>query len=597
MCMRTLMRAGFLVASLALVAAGCGGGSSNKTTGASGTASGEPVSGAQKGGSLTVLSLADVDSLDPGYWYYQYDYMALAQPTERWLYSWKPEDTKPTPDIAADMPKVSADGKTLTIKIRPGINYSAPLKGQTVKAQDIAYAITRALIPRTGNGYTGAYYRNIVGADALLGGKSEKQPAGISTPDDTTLVLKLTEPTGALATAQALALPATIPVPKAYASKYDTGSQSTYGAHQVFTGPYMIKNDGNGKLTGYTPGKKIALVRNPEWNGKETGDYRPAYLDKITFLGGNDIAVGSRRIMTGSGLAQGDFAPPPPAILKQLETTRKDQTATVSAGSLRMIALNTKVKPFNNINVRKAVNAITDKNALRLTRGGPAIGQIATHIIPPGLSGYDEAGGADGPGLDYTKNPAGDLQLAMSYMKKGGFPSGKYTGGKILMVGDNQPPASKTGESFQNQLQKLGFKLTYRQVQHPTMLSKFCGVPKAAVAICPNLGWGKDFFDGQSFMDPLFNGKNIAQTNNSNYPQVDDPKINAMLAKASQSTDANERAQIYGDVDKAIMEGAYVVPWLWDNDVNFASSNVVGVVNKFNASWDIPSLSLKGGST
>ena len=81
--MRTLMRAGFLVTSLALVAAGCGGGSSNKTTGASGTASGEPVSGAQKGGSLTVLSLADVDSLDPGYWYYQYDYMALAQPTQR----------------------------------------------------------------------------------------------------------------------------------------------------------------------------------------------------------------------------------------------------------------------------------------------------------------------------------------------------------------------------------------------------------------------------------------------------------------------------------------------------------------------------------
>src|SRR2546421_12632805 len=124
--MRTLMRAVALVASLAFVAAGCGGGSSNKK-GAAGTASGEPVSGAQKGGSLTVLSLADVDSLDPGYWYYQYDYMALAQPTQRWLYSWKPQDTKPTPDIAQDMPQVSDGGKTLTIKIRPGIKYSAPL--------------------------------------------------------------------------------------------------------------------------------------------------------------------------------------------------------------------------------------------------------------------------------------------------------------------------------------------------------------------------------------------------------------------------------------------------------------------------------------
>src|SRR5205823_2155056 len=172
----------------------------------------------------------------------------------------------------------------------------------------------------------GAYYRNIVGADALLNGKSQSQPSGISTPDDQTLVLKLTEPTGALATAQALALPATIPVPKSYASKYDTGSQSTYGQHQVFTGPYMIANNGQGKLTGYVPGKKIALVRNPDWNGPKTGDYRPAYLNTITFLGGNDISVASRRIISGQSLAQGDFAAPPPAQLKQLATTKKSQT-------------------------------------------------------------------------------------------------------------------------------------------------------------------------------------------------------------------------------------------------------------------------------
>jgi peptide/nickel transport system substrate-binding protein len=596
--MRTLKRSLALLAPLALiVVAGCGGSSSNSTsTSSNGTASGAPVSGAQKGGNLTVLSLADVDSLDPGYWYYQYDYMALAQPTQRWLYSWKPEDTKPTPDIAASMPTTSSDGKTVTIKIRPGINYSAPLKGQTVKAKDIVYALTRDLNPRTGNGYAGAYYSNIVGADKVQAGKSQTL-SGVSAPDDTTLVIKLTKPTGVISTAQALALPGTVPVPESYAKKYDTGSQSTYGQHQVFTGPYMIQNDGQGKLTGYVPGKKIALVRNPDWNGSKTGDYRPAYLNTITFLGGNDIAVASRKIVTGQSLASGDFAAPPPAILKQLVTTKKAQTVIQSAGSLRMIALNTKVKPFDNANVRKAVAAVINKNALRLTRGGPAIGTIATHVIPPGLSGYDQAGGAAGTGADFDKNPAGDLQLAESYMKKGGYPSGKYTGGKILMVGDNQPPASKTGEAIQSQLQSLGFNLQYRQVQHPTMLSKFCGVPKAAVAICPNLGWGKDFFDGQSFVDPLFNGKNIQPQNNSNYPQINDSKVNSLLNTAGQSTNATDREKLYGQVDTMITDGAYVVPWLWDNDVNFQSANVAGVSNKFNASWDMNYTSLKGGSS
>src|SRR5947209_2276417 len=593
--MRTVMRATALVASLAFVAAGCGGSSSN-SKGSSGTAGGAPVSGAQKGGHLDVLALADVDSLDPGYWYYQYDYMALAFPTQRWLYSWGPTDTKPRPDIAVGMPQTSADGKTVTIKIHPGIKYSAPLAGQTVKAADIKYALTRDLEARTGNGYAGAYYSNIVGADKVLAGKSTTLP-GVTTPDDTTLVIKLTQPTGAISTAQALALPGTIPVPESYAKKYDKGSQSTYGQHQVFTGPYMIKNDGKGNLTGYQAGKRIDLVRNPEWNGKETGDFRPAYLDSISFLGGTDISVGSRKILTGKSLITGDFAAPPTDILKSALSTRKDQLSIKPAGSVRFIALNTKVKPFDNVNVRRAVAAVINKNTLRLTRGGPAIGAIATHFIPPGLSGYDEAGGAAGPGDDFLKNPNGDLALAESYMKKGGFPSGKYTGGPILMVGDNQPPASKTGEAVQSQLQSLGFKLNYRQVPHATMLSKFCGVPKAAVAICPNLGWGKDFFDGQSMVDPVFNGKNIAQTNNSNYAQVNDPTINSTLQKASASTDQAERGRLYGGVDKTITSQAYVIPWIWDNDVDMESSNVAGVINVFNSAWDINFTSLKGGGT
>src|SRR3954470_6004924 len=144
------MRKRYLVLAIALVAlviAGCGGGSDNKSSGGSGggKAATTVTSGAKKGGHIDVLSAADVDSLDPGYWYYQYDYMALAFPTQRWLYSWGPTDTKPRPDIADGMPKTSSDGKTVTIKIRSGIKYSAPLKGQTVKAADIKYALTRDL--------------------------------------------------------------------------------------------------------------------------------------------------------------------------------------------------------------------------------------------------------------------------------------------------------------------------------------------------------------------------------------------------------------------------------------------------------------------
>ena len=50
--------------------------------------------------------------------------------------------------------------------------------------------------------------------------------------------------------------------------------------------------------------------------------------------------------------------------------------------------------PFDDIHVRKAMNYIIDKQALRKAWGGPVIGSIATHIAPPvmynnGLAEYD----------------------------------------------------------------------------------------------------------------------------------------------------------------------------------------------------------------
>ena len=70
-----------------------------------------------------------------------------------------------------------------------------------------------------------------------------------------------------------------------------------------------------------------------------------------------------------------------------------------------------------------------------------------------------------------------------------------------------------------------------------TMYSKFCGVPKAKVAVCPSVGWLKDFADAQTVLDPTFNGKNILPSNNSNWPQLNDPKINAAMDQAETILD------------------------------------------------------------
>src|SRR3712207_2936158 len=110
----------------------------------------------------------------------------------------------------------------------------------------------------------------------------------------------------------------------------------------------MVRNDSEGKLVGYKPGRLIELVRNPNWDPKT--DYRPAYLDRITIREGNEAPVASRQILNGRSQVNGDFQIPP-AILKQLSTgDRRSQLVTSPpTGRFRYVALNTKKPPFDDV--------------------------------------------------------------------------------------------------------------------------------------------------------------------------------------------------------------------------------------------------------
>lgn len=570
----------------AFTAIGCGGDSSG---GAPGEAPDVGDTSGKRGGDLTVLSADDVFGLDPGNSYYVYEYMAIHHPTQRGLYGWEPTKAMPSPDLASGSPETSDDGKTVTIKIKQGIRYSPPLDKRTVTSADVKYALERTFLPSVANPYADVYFRAIKGVKAFKSGDAT-EVSGIEAPDDTTLVLKLNQPVGVISTGQALALPATVPVPKDYAREFDRKETSTYGRHQVFTGPYMITNDGKGTITGYQPGRTLKLVRNPSWDAKT--DLRPAYLDTITFRAGNDIDLASRRILAGSARVNGDFAAPPVNILRSALSTRRGQVAIGPSQSNRFVALNTTVKPFDDVNVRRAVSAAIDRSALRLTRGGESLGPVATHFLPPEIPGFEEAGGAKGT-FDFMMSPKANLKLAAKYLRKAGYADGRYKGPPLLMVGENERPGSTTAVALRSQLEKIGFEFIFRQLSSATVAEKFCGRPKAKVAICPNAGWAKDFFDGQSMLGPVFNGASLGQQFSANVARVDDPLLNAQLDIAAQETDPEERAKLYGEIDRIVTGRAYVVPWIWDNSINIASADVKGVVNKLTGAWDMSYTSLK----
>jgi len=565
-----------------LVASGCGG-----KDGLGGGSTGDAAP--KRGGDVTVLSLGDVTSLDPGYWYYAYDYQALAQTTQRALYGFQPRATTPTPDLAEGMPETSGDGRTVTIKIKSAIRYSPPLQDREVSSADVKYAIERTFLASVRNAYAGTYYRAIEGSGDYRAGRAQ-EITGIQTPDDRTLVLRLTQPVGVISNAQALALPGTVPVPQDYATQFDGAARSDYGEHQVFTGPYMIENDGKGKVTGYEPGRRLKLVRNPSWD--RATDTRPAYLDRITFSAGNDDIGASRRILAGRRLASGDLTAPPVNLLRSALSTRADQVAGVISQSTRFIALNTTVKPFDSTNVRRAVAAAIDREALRASRGGEALGAIATHFLAPSIPGFAESGGLSGSS-DFMRKPRGDLTLARSLLRKAGYASGRYSGPPLLFVGENRPPASNTATLVRRQLERLGFRFDVRSVSRTDSFTNLCGLPSARVAVCANGVWSKDLFDPQGLLQPVFDGERIRTIGNVNWANVDDPELNANFDIAATEIDPGERAESYAEIDRLVTSRAYVVPWLWDRQIAFSSQDVRGLVSRFTASWDMTHMSLR----
>src|SRR5215204_3430823 len=582
-----------LLAALALAAPGCGGSSSEGGPGEG--SNGAPGKG-KKGGKVTFLAAADVDYLDPGQTYYTFGYM-VAYATQRPLYSFEPDEAdKPVPDLAEGDPQISKDNKTITVKLRSGVKFSPPVNRE-VTSKDVKYAFERAFTSNVPSGYATSYFGDIKGSPD--GPVKFKSIPGIKTPDDRTLVLELDKPT-AVTVAAALVMPITIPVPREYAEQYDRKSPSTYDQYTVFTGPYMVRNDADGKVVGRDPGKLIELVRNPNWD--EATDYKPAYLDEIRIEEGNDdLTVASRRTLQGDGLMCCDSGQPPIAVLRRAITTAKDQLGRVASGGTRWIALRADKKPFDNLNVRKAVIAGFNREALLKTRGGREVGPIAQGYIPPGVPGFEESGGEKGfPEFDFMQNPQGDAALARQYMlkaKEEGVPvddQGRYAGSaKLVTIATNADPGLQTATVAQAQLQQLGFKITFRKVPQDTLDTRFCNVPASGWDICPNVGWFRDFTDPQSLLEPTFKGAAIKPQGNVNYSMLDVGEIDDAMTAASTIPAGAERNKAWAEINRMVVGQVPGIPYSWDDSFQLASKDVRGVVNGYTTTWDLAFSSVK----
>lgn len=250
------------------------------------------------------------------------------------------------------------------------------------------------------------YHSAIKGFDEFAAGKTGSI-SGLATPDDSTLVVTLNDPTGDLG--YRLAMPATAPIPPLPGDGkaplgVATGHDANYGRFLVATGPYMFEGSEAMDFTkpakeqtpvaGYAPGRSIVLVRNPSWD-PSTDDLRPAYADRIeTTIGGTneDIAL---KIEAGD-IDIGLDAVPPANQVQQYTTDPdfKDRIHADPSDAVRFLEMNLANPPFDDIHIRKALNWALDKQGFlqlracraRKRRSTNASRSRATSVCSAGLT-------------------------------------------------------------------------------------------------------------------------------------------------------------------------------------------------------------------
>src|SRR5215207_5866 len=292
-----------LVAVLGLVAAACGG-DDEGGTGATGATATGATGELQPGGTVELGMLGDVSaSFDPQKEYYSVTWSWYRCCLLRTLLSYTGRTTAEggaelQPDIASALPEISSDGLTYTFALKSGINYGDPFGDVEVTSGDIVRALERDADPDASVGGYNFYYNPIDGFADFGEGKADSI-AGLETPDDSTLVVTLTEPAGYLP--YLFSMHATAPIPPDGEDEplgAAEGHTKDYGRFLVATGPYQIAGSADldfsvpakqqDPVSGYQIGKSLELERNPNYDASTDG-LRPAYPDAIeTSIGGDN---------------------------------------------------------------------------------------------------------------------------------------------------------------------------------------------------------------------------------------------------------------------------------------------------------------------
>jgi peptide/nickel transport system substrate-binding protein len=511
------MRRTLIVATAALVVAGsaAGCGSTKQPGGTGAPASGSATTAGGAAASDATFTYLDSNELMVGWdpaTSYSNEISVMNNMYEQLVrYDDKTKQVKPQ---LADSYTRSADGKTWTFKLHPGVRFH---DGNAADAAAAKAAIERTIKLNQGAAYEWGAVRTI------------------STPDATTLVFKLKYPA-----------PLDLIASSAYAAYiYDTKAAPAgttlakwfAAGHEAGTGPYELQQWNKGqdvevrlkKFAGYWKG----------WSGSHYANLVYRHVPQAT--------------TSASLLRSGDatFARQLNAQLFASLKGAQGMSETTSPSFENLVGLlNTASGPLKDKRVRQAVIDAMDYNGLISALKGS--GTAAHGFIPDGLTGYDAS-------ITEQQN----LDQAKQLLQQAGYGSGrKLSLTMTLAQGDDNE--ALTAAIFKSDLAKVGVNLTVKPMQWTAQWDQAKSSNTGRRQDIFMMYWYPDYADAYSWFTSLFRSSTQPSFNLSYIKDGTlDQQIDALQEKAAAGGTVADDA--YKAAQQRVQDDAIVLTFYVNN--------------------------------
>ena len=548
------------VAIAALVgAAGCGG-----SSGSSSSSSSSQATGAQKGGTYTLLANSAFGVADPAQNYTLQEWQLLID-THDGLTQFQrvggTPGTKLVPDLATSLPTPTNGGKTYVFHIRKGIKFS---NGQVMKPSDFVTTFERQF---TVPGPT-SFYSGIVGADKCSTKGCDLSQGVVADDSAYTLTINLTAADPEFFDKLAL--------PFAYVVPADTSKKLTGNNVPPGTGPYMWQS--------YSPNSQAVLVRNPYFKQWSAAAQPVGYPDKIIEKYGQTISDEVTAVENNQADEVFDGDVIPSDRLNELNSAKYSSRVHVNPLTADWyFALNTRTPPFNNLKARQAINFAADRNAYVKIGGGPSLAVPTCQILPPNFPGYKPYCPYTA-GSDTTKWTGVDLAKAKQLVQQSGT-----AGMKVVVNSATDETDKALAQQMVADLNKIGYKASTQlltgSIQYP-FIQNSNNSSKWNVAWS---AWYQDYPAPSDFLNVLTGCGSIHPHSDAspNIAAFCDKSIQAQIDKAETlgQTNPTEANNIWAQVDHAVTDQAPWVDMFNPKQIDFLSSRVHGY--QWNPQWYI----------